>query len=87
MLVRRASIVLDEGPSLLVANQGAPFPETAVIESLGQIGRSTKAQGEAIGHKGIGFKSVLEMSLTPELYSGLQAGRPPLRFASIRGAR
>ena len=74
----RARIVLDDGPSLLVANQGAPFPESAVIESLGQIGRSTKAQGEAIGHKGIGFKSVLEMSLTPELYSGLQAATPTL---------
>src|SRR5438874_929760 len=56
----RARIVVDSAPSLLVANQGAPFPESAVIESLGQIGRSTKAQGEAIGHKGIGFKSVLE---------------------------
>jgi hypothetical protein len=74
----RALIMLDDGPSLLVANQGAPFPESAVIESLGQIGRSTKAQGEAIGHKGIGFKSVLEMSLTPELYSGLQAATPTL---------
>jgi hypothetical protein len=73
-----ALIMLDEGPSLHVANQGAPFPASAVIESLGQIGRSTKAQGEAIGHKGIGFKSVLEMSLTPELYSGLQAATPTL---------
>ncbi len=70
--------MLDDGPSLLVANQGAPFPESAVIESLGQIGSSTKAQGEAIGHKGIGFKSVLEMSLRPELYSGLQAATPTL---------
>jgi hypothetical protein len=34
----RVRIVLDDGPSLLVANQGRPFPETAVIESLGQIG-------------------------------------------------
>src|SRR6476619_5253914 len=42
----QALIMLDEGPSLLVANQGAPFPASAVIESLGQIGRSTKAQGE-----------------------------------------
>src|SRR3954454_11717009 len=39
----RVRVVLDDGPSLLVANQGAPFPESAVIESLGQIGRSTKA--------------------------------------------
>ena len=74
----RVRIVLGDGPCLLVANQGLPFPDSAVIESLGQIGRSTKAQGEAIGHKGIGFKSVLEISLTPELYSGLGAGTPGL---------
>src|SRR4051812_189742 len=66
------------GPVLLVANQGQPFPATAVIESLGHIGRSTKAHGEAIGHKGIGFKSVLEVSLVPELYSGLGEPEPTL---------
>ena len=38
----------------------------------------TKTEGEAIGHKGIGFKSVLEVSLTPEVYSGLQTGQPAL---------
>src|SRR5206468_3685132 len=27
-----------------------------------------------IGHKGIGFKSVLEMTLSPEIYSGFQNG-------------
>jgi len=26
-------------------------------------------KGQSIGHKGIGFKSVLEVSLTPEIYS------------------
>jgi hypothetical protein len=63
-------IVLDpEGPALLVANKGARFPAGVVLSSLGQIGKSTKAQGEAIGHKGIGFKSVLEVSGSPELYS------------------
>ena len=45
-----------------------------VIETLGHIGASTKTEGEAIGHKGIGFKSVLEVSLTPEIYSGLAGG-------------
>lgn len=67
----KVRIELTDGPALLVANQGTPFPAAAVIESLGHIGRSTKAHGEAIGHKGIGFKSVLEISLVPELYSGL----------------
>ena len=82
----RVRVVLGDGPCLLVANQGTSFPETAVIESLGHIGRSTKAHGEAIGHKGIGFKSVLEISLTPELYSGLQGSAEPLaiRFDPMR---
>jgi hypothetical protein len=72
-------VLLDtDGPALLVANCGEPFPAAVVLDSLGHIGRSTKAQGEAIGHKGIGFKSVLEVSSTPELYSGLGAGPPGL---------
>ena len=59
-------------------------------------GASTKSEGEAIGHKGIGFKSVLEMSSQPELYSGLQNPGPTLlrsdqevcagRYASAKGA-
>ena len=75
-------IALTDGPALLVANQGEPFPVSAVIESLGHIGASTKPEGEAIGHKGIGFKSVLEITLTPELYSSLQSTeeRLSLRF-------
>jgi hypothetical protein len=53
-----------------------------VLESLGQIGRSSKKSGEAIGHKGIGFKSVLEVSGAPEVYSGLDGTEPSvaLRF-------
>src|SRR5438093_6907813 len=47
----RVSIVIGPGPSLVVANQGEPFPANVVIESLGHIGRSTKLHGEAIGHK------------------------------------
>src|SRR3954454_12929119 len=76
-------VVLDaDGPALVVANRGAEFPAQVVLDSLGHIGRSTKAQGEAIGHKGIGFKSVLEVSATPELYSGLgpQGPRLAVRF-------
>lgn len=55
---------ITEGPALLVANQGDPMGAEVVIESLGHIGAYTKAEGEAIGHKGIGFKSVLELTLT-----------------------
>ena len=63
-------IILDQGPSLTVANQGEVLTAETIIKSLGHIGASTKPHGEAIGHKGIGFKSVLEMTLSPEVYSG-----------------
>ena len=74
----RVTIVITEGPALLVANQGTPMTPKVVIDSLGHIGASTKHEGEAIGHKGIGFKSVLEISHTPQIYSGLQDDRPGL---------
>lgn len=74
----RIEIAVVAGPVLLVANEGESFPASVVIKSLGHIGRSTKTEGKAIGHKGIGFKSVLEMSATPEIYSGLGSGQPEL---------
>ena len=74
----RIEIAIAEGPVLLVANEGESFPASVVIKSLGHIGRSTKTEGKAIGHKGIGFKSVLEMSATPEIYSGLGSAEPEL---------
>ena len=77
----RIVIVVAEGPVLLVANQGKPMRPEVVIESLGHIGASTKAPGEAIGHKGIGFKSVLEITSTPEIYSGLQELEPSIAVA------
>ena len=72
----RAHVLLADGdvPALVVANEGAPFPVSVVLNTLGHVGASTKEEGAAIGHKGIGFKSVLEVTRTPELYSGLQAG-------------
>lgn len=74
----RVAVIVGEGPALLVANQGAVMTPEVVIESLGHIGASTKSEGEAIGHKGIGFKSVLEITLAPEIYSGLQEEAPGL---------
>jgi hypothetical protein len=74
----RIEIALAQGPVLLVANEGESFPASVVIDSLGHIGRSTKTEGKALGHKGIGFKSVLEMSATPEIYSGLGSAEPEL---------
>lgn len=84
-------ITLDpNGPALVVANQGDPFPAHVVLESLGHIGRSTKAEGRAIGHKGVGFKSVLEISRTPELFSGLSPSSSPelaVRFDATTALR
>lgn len=74
----RVEILIAEGPVLLVANQGESFPASVVIKSIGHFGRTTKTEGKAIGHKGIGFKSVLEMSATPEIYSGLGSAEPEL---------
>ena len=71
----KVRVILDQGPSLTVANQGELLTAETIIKSLGHIGASTKPQGEAIGHKGIGFKSVLEMTLCPEVYSGFSDGQ------------
>lgn len=87
-------VIESDPPALTVANRGAPFSAETVLRSLGQIGKSTKRSGEAIGHKGIGFKSVLEVSRCPELYSSLSApdGGVAVRFdpdsalATIRSA-
>jgi hypothetical protein len=68
----RVHAVLTEEPALLVANEGVPVTVDTVIGSLGHIGATTKPPGEAIGHKGIGFKSVLEICDRPEIHSGLR---------------
>ena len=75
---RRVAVVITDEPALLVANEGEPIPVKVILESLGHIGASTKHQGEAIGHKGIGFKSVLEITSSPEVYSGLRDTTPSL---------
>ena len=58
-----------EAPALTVCNQGQPLDASVVLYSIGKFGESTKPQGEGIGYKGIGFKSVLEVTHSPEVYS------------------
>ncbi|RYG28385.1 hypothetical protein EON81_28610, partial [bacterium] len=58
---------------LWVANTGRPFTD-ADVRGLCGLGASSKAQSQgpkraSIGHKGLGFKSVLEISESPEAYS------------------
>jgi hypothetical protein len=68
----RIEIVFDstdsEYGSLLVANDGEPFTASN-FERLSQLGQSDKDPQKSIGNKGIGFRSVLEVSERPEVYS------------------
>lgn len=54
--------------SLLVANFGQAFEERNV-RALCRLHNTTKSVSKQIGHKGIGFKSVLEICQRPEVYS------------------
>lgn len=63
-------LVPEDGPygALYVANDGKPFSESN-FKSLSQLGQSDKDPQESIGNKGIGFRSVLEITTSPEVYS------------------
>jgi hypothetical protein len=68
----RIAILLDPQDSphgtLLVANDGLPFNRSN-FERLSQLGQSDKDPQKSIGNKGLGFRSVLEVSDRPEIYS------------------
>ena len=72
----RIAIVLDLQDSthgtLLVANDGQPFTRSN-FERLSQLGQSDKDPQKSIGNKGLGFRSVLEVSDRPEVYSRARA--------------
>lgn len=72
----RVELVLkpDEGEfgTLYVANDGACFTRSN-FGSLSQLGQSDKNPEESIGNKGIGFRSVLEVTSTPQIFSRLAA--------------
>lgn len=63
-------VVTDEPPfgCLYVANDGKPFTQSN-FNSLSRFGQSDKDPAKSIGNKGIGFRSVLEICLSPEIYS------------------
>lgn len=54
--------------ALYVANDGQPFTRSN-FESLSKLGQSDKDPEKSIGNKGIGFRSVLEITSAPEIYS------------------
>jgi hypothetical protein len=65
--------VLRVGRFLITANNGHPFTDFE-FESLCRSAASSKHRGEAIGFRGIGFKSVVGLAKTVHLISGgLQA--------------
>lgn len=75
---RRVEFVLDTsaGPHgvLYVANDGRPFRRED-LRALANLGQSSKDPRESIGNKGIGFRSVLEVSRAPEVYSCADTAR------------
>ncbi|MER5203615.1 DUF3883 domain-containing protein [Streptomyces sp. NPDC002825] len=68
----------DEGThgTLYVANGGTPFT-WASIQAVCKLARSEKTVGEGIGNKGVGFRSILEITDAPEVYSAGTAGEGP----------
>ena len=70
---RRAVRFLLTDNALLVANMGRGFGSEEV-EAICSLGRSSKDPRKSIGYKGLGFKSVGEVTLTPQVFS------PPFQF-------
>lgn len=75
----------DEGShgTLYVANTGRGFTASNA-RRIRSLGLSDKPIGEGIGNKGIGFKSVLQVCTTPEVYSTLPGGDPGFCFRFAR---
>ncbi|MGI4873035.1 MAG: sacsin N-terminal ATP-binding-like domain-containing protein [Janthinobacterium lividum] len=59
-------VVREEAAWLLVRNTGAPLTP-AGVEGLTRFGKSTKPGVNTIGHKGLGFKAVRQLSDAPRL--------------------
>lgn len=57
--------------TLYVANDGAPFSHSN-FESVSRLGQSDKDPATSVGNKGIGFRSVLEISQRPCIWSRRQ---------------
>ena len=67
---RQISFLLSTRPEpvLLIANSGRPFRQKD-FKGLCQLGQSPKDPNESVGNKGLGFRSVLEVSAFPEIWS------------------
>lgn len=67
----------DEAGVLYVANRGRPFG-TENVDAMCEMGLSSKPPGEAIGNKGLGFRSVNHVTDRPEIHSRRYPGSGPL---------
>ncbi|WP_407940639.1 sacsin N-terminal ATP-binding-like domain-containing protein [Nonomuraea montanisoli] len=65
--------------TLYVANGGIPFTWPRV-EAICKFALTEKTVGEGIGNKGIGFRSIPEITDAPEIYSARASGLGPLRL-------
>lgn len=63
----RAHFLLTD-TALIVADDGSGFGREQ-LEAICSLGRSSKGPGTAIGHKGLGFKSVGEVTESPQILS------------------
>ena len=72
---RQISFVLsiDPEPVLSVGNSGRPFRKED-FDGICQLAQSPKDPNESVGNKGLGFRSVLEVSSCPEIWSVAPAG-------------
>ena len=86
---RRISFVLstDSEPVLSVGNSGRPFREED-FDGICQLAQSAKDPNESVGNKGLGFRSVLEVSSRPEIWvHGSHRNRHFLRLPFQPGHR
>ena len=67
---QQISFVLSTSPEpiLLVGNSGHPF-RIKDFKGICQLGQSPKDPNKSVGNKGLGFRSVLEVSTCPEIWS------------------
>ncbi|MBR7826635.1 hypothetical protein KDK95_09990 [Actinospica sp. MGRD01-02] len=85
----RIVLLLDldtEQPALYAANQGRPFTFEN-FKAISQLATSNKNPGEGIGNKGLGFRSVLELTDYPEIYSKLTTASTSFDGYSFRSAK
>lgn len=78
-------LAADEGDfgTLYVANRGKPF-EPKNVDALCEMGLSSKPPGEAVGNKGLGFRSVRHITDAPQIFSRSQEGSPGGVFDGYR---